>query len=103
MSTLPGKVAYRGVFTGALAREFAKADDKLSIYDMIDRAKLEMERITTTHSVNQVALMTSTLTKSLVFPPPGGDQQQRTSQPRDSSTTTSLIQRLENFRESAIK
>ena len=102
MSTLPGKVAYRGVFTGALAREFAKADDKLSIYDMIDRAKIEMERITT-HNVNQVALMTSTLTKSLVFPPPGGDQQQRTSQPPDSSTTTSLIQRLENFRESAIK
>ena len=69
----------------------------------IDRAKLEMERITTTHNVNQVALMTSTLTKSLVFPPPGGDQQQRTSQPPDSSTTTTLIQRLENFRESAIK
>ena len=37
----------------------------------IDRAKLEMERITTTHNVNQVALMTSTLTKSLVFSPPG--------------------------------
>ena len=93
MSTLPGKVAYRGVFTGALASEFAKADGKLSIDYMVTQAKREMGKITQAKNVEQFAETRNTLAKSLIFPPPGGGQQPGSLQ----TPTMTLIQQLEDL------
>ena len=44
MSTVIGKMAVRGAFTGAIARQFAKADGKTSIYEMWTNAVIDMKK-----------------------------------------------------------
>ena len=44
MSTVAGGYAIRGAFTGAMARQFAKADGKLTINDMVTNAIVDMKK-----------------------------------------------------------
>ena len=44
MSAVTGGVAIRGAFTGAMARQFAKADGKTTINDMVTNAIVDMKK-----------------------------------------------------------
>ena len=65
-SAVRGGVAYRGVFTGALADELRSADGKSDIYDIHSKACARMEKYS--RGPEQVPRFESTLKKRLVLP-----------------------------------
>ena len=68
MSTMArGGPAKRGAFTGALAKQIAKADGRTPIYHMIAEAKVDMDRTITD---NQTSEVRDTLKRKLVLPAP---------------------------------
>ena len=69
LATVREGVAYRGVFTGAMADEFRTADGKKDIYTMFNTAATAMEGlIPEGHSAQNPEFRSSTK-KMLVFPP----------------------------------
>ena len=68
MSSVIGGYATRGAFTGAMARQFAKADGKTTINDMVIDAVVEMKE-NEEEGYNQTPEARSTLQKSLILPP----------------------------------
>ena len=70
MSTIAGGYSIRGAFTGAIARQFAKADGKITVNDMVTYAVIEMKKDTTTGAAREQAPESrNTLQKILIFPP----------------------------------
>ena len=70
MSTIAGGYSVRGAFTGAIARQFAKADGKITVNDMVTHAVIEMKKDTTTGAAREQAPeRRNTLQKILIFPP----------------------------------
>ena len=65
LATIRGSVAYRGVFTGAMADQFRSADGRRDLYAMFTSAASEV----TTALPNQQPQVTSTTTKTLRLPP----------------------------------
>ena len=63
LATVTGGVAYRGVFTGAMAQQFGQSDGKMDIYEMFTRAVASLEK-------QQIPEIRATLTKKLILPPP---------------------------------
>lgn len=76
MSTVAGGMSHRGAFTGAIASQFALADGKKTIDEMVTYAKIAMDR--KPDSKFQTSETRSTLKKCLVLPPaaPKSDLQQ---------------------------
>ena len=68
MSTVAGGYAIRGAFTGAMARQFAKADGKITINDMVTNAIVDMKK-NEKEDYNQTPEARNTLQKSLIPPP----------------------------------
>ena len=66
MSTVARGLAKRGAFTGALAKQIAKADGRTPIYHMIAEAKVDMDRTIT----DQTSEVRDTLKRKLVLPAP---------------------------------
>lgn len=62
MASLAGGLAWRGLFTGAIAETFKKVDGKSDIYDMFGEAVKSMEP-------HQTAELRSSLKKDLILPP----------------------------------
>ena len=70
MSSVAGGFAIRGAFTGAIARQFAKADGKITINDMVTNAIIEMKKYATDDDVQEQAPESrNTLQKILILPP----------------------------------
>ena len=70
MSSVAGGFAIRGAFTGAIARQFAKADGKITINDMVTNAIIEMKKFATDDDVlEQAPESRNTLQKILILPP----------------------------------
>ena len=70
MSSVAGGFAIRGAFTGAIARQFARADGKITINDMVTNAIIEMKKDTTDDGVQEQAPESrNTLQKILILPP----------------------------------
>ena len=67
LATVRGGVAYRGVFTGAMADEFRSADGKKDIYAMFNSAAAEVAA--TLGCENQDPKFESTTKKTLILPP----------------------------------
>ena len=63
LATVTGGVAYRGVFTGAMAQQFGQSDGKMDIYEMFTGAVASLEK-------QQIPEIRATLTKKLILPPP---------------------------------
>ena len=68
MSTVAGGYAVRGAFTGAIARQFAKADGKVTIDEMVNSAKIDMKK-NEGDDYKQTPESRNTLQKSLILPP----------------------------------
>jgi hypothetical protein len=92
MSSVAGGMAARGAFTGAIARQFAKADGKTSIHDMVTNAVVDMKKQETTDGYIQTPEARNTLQKSLVLPPGviKQDSQQSQNRPSKRSLLTKL-------------
>ena len=70
MSTIAGGYSIRGAFTGAISRQFAKADGMITVNDMVTYAVIEMKKDTTTGAAREQAPESrNTLQKILIFPP----------------------------------
>ena len=68
MSTVAGGYAVRGAFTGAMARQFAKADGRVTIDEMVNNAKIDMKK-NEGDDYKQTPESRNTLQKSLILPP----------------------------------
>ena len=68
MSTVAGGYAARGAFTGAMARQFAKADGRITIDEMVNNAKIDMKK-NEGDDYKQTPESRNTLQKSLILPP----------------------------------
>ena len=68
MCSVVGCYATRGAFTGAMARQFAKADDKTTIDEMVIAAKIDMKK-NEEEGYNQSPEARNTLQKNLILPP----------------------------------
>ena len=68
MSSVVGGYVKRGAFTGAMARQVAKADGKTTIDEMVMEAKIDMKK-NEEKGYNQTPESRSTLQKSLILPP----------------------------------
>ena len=91
MSTVTGGVAIRGAFTGALARQFAKADGKATINDMVTNAIIDMKK-NEMEGYDQAPEARSTLQKSLILPP--ADLKRTHQQAHSSQTKRELIEKI---------
>ena len=91
MSTVAGGYAIRGAFTGAMARQFAKADGKLTINDMVTNAIVDMKK-NEEEGYGQTPETRSTLQKSLILPP--ADFKQTHQQGHSSQSKRDLIERI---------
>ena len=67
LATVRGGVAYRGVFTGAMADEFRSADGKKDIYAMFTSAAAKVAA--TPGCENQDKRFESTTKKTFILPP----------------------------------
>jgi hypothetical protein len=68
MSTVVGEMAVRGALTGAIARQFAKADGKTTIHEMVTNAVMDMKK-NELDQYDQSPESRNTLQKNLVLPP----------------------------------
>lgn len=68
MATVAGGKALRGAFSGALARQIAKADGKTSLDEMIYAAKSDIK--STLQRKKQIPEARNTLEKTLILPAP---------------------------------
>ena len=91
MSTVAGGDAVRGAFTGAIARQFAKADGRVTIDEMVNNAKIDMKK-NEGDDYKQTPESRNTLQKSLILPPAGLKQTQR--QSHSSQSKIELIERI---------
>ena len=67
LATVRGGVAYRGVFTGAMADQFRSADGSTEIHTMFTRAAAKVNQ--SPGCSNQDPKFEGTLKKTLVLPP----------------------------------
>ena len=88
MSTVVGEMAVRGAFTGAMARQFAKADGKTTILEMVTNAVMDMKR-NEGDPYDQSPESRNTLQKNLVLPP--------------VVSSTNRLQRSKHTKESLLK
>lgn len=91
MSTIVGETSVRGAFTGAIARQFANADGKTTINDMVTNAVIDMKK-DEDDGYDQAPESRNTLQKSLVLPPGIGSSDLPQSQGRLSKE--SLLRKL---------
>ena len=68
MSTVAGGYAVRDAFTRAMARQFAKADGRVTIDEMVNNAKIDMKK-NEGDDYKQTPESRNTLQKSLILPP----------------------------------
>ena len=68
MSSVVRGYAKREAFTGAMARQFAKADGKTTIDEMVIAAKIDMKK-SEEEGYNQSPEARNTLQKNLILPP----------------------------------
>ena len=91
MSSVVGGYAKRGAFTGAMARQFAKADGKTTINDMVTNAIVEMKE-NEEEGYNQTPEARNTLQKNLVLPP--ADFKPDSPQSRGNQSKKKLLEKL---------
>ena len=91
MSTVTGGVAFRGAFTGAMARQFAKVDGKTTINDMVTNAIVDMKK-NEMEGYDQTPEARNTLQKSLILPP--ADLKQTHQIGHRSQSKRELIERI---------
>ena len=91
MSAVTGGVAIRGAFTGAMARQFAKADGKTTINDMVTNAIIDMKK-NEVEGYDQAPEARNTLQKSLILPP--ADFKQTHQQGHSSQSKRDLIEKI---------
>mgnify|MGYP001800853947 FL=1 len=91
MSTVTGGVAIRGAFTGAMVRQFAKADGKTTINDMVTNAIVDMKK-NEMEGYDQTPEARNTLQKSLILPPSGLYQTHQ--QGQNSQSKRELIEKI---------
>ena len=91
MSTVAGGYAVRGAFTGAIARQFAKADGRVTIDEMVNNAKIDMKK-NEGDDYKQTPESRNTLQKSLILPPTGLKQTHQ--QGHSSQSKRELIEKI---------
>ena len=91
MSSVIGGYATRGAFTGAMARQFAKADGKTTINDMVTKAVVDMKK-NEEEDYNQTPEARSILQKSLILPP--ADFKPDSLQSRGKQSKKKLLEKL---------
>jgi hypothetical protein len=91
MSTVHGGMSVRGAFTGAIARQIAKADGKTTIEEMVTKANIDLKK-NEPDQYNQTPELRSTLQKSLVLPP--GEQKSDSLQSLNKPSKISLLKKL---------
>ena len=69
LATVRGGVAYRGVFTGAMADQFRSSDGNTDIYTMFNKAVGEMKRNHPLEISQQNPKFESVTDKVLILPP----------------------------------
>lgn len=68
MASVVGGSAYRGEFTGALAKQIAKADGKVTILEMVENSIIDMNR-RKSKAHQQTPFFRNTLQRTLILPP----------------------------------
>lgn len=91
MSSVFGGKAVRGAFTGALARQIAKADGKTYLNDMVTNAFIDMKKQEADRYPGTLEPR-NTLQKSLVLPP--GMMKPHSQQAQAKLSKLSLLRRL---------
>ena len=91
MSTIAGGYSIRGAFTGAIARQFAKADGKITVNDMVTNAIVDMKK-NEGEGYDQTPEARNTLQKSLILPP--ADLKQSHQQNHSSQSKRELIEKI---------
>lgn len=68
MASVVGGLAKRGEFTGALAKQIAKADGKVNIIEMVQNSIIDMNS-GKSEAHEQTPISRSTLQRTLILPP----------------------------------
>ena len=92
MSSVAGGYSTRGALTGAMARQFAKADGKTTINDMVTNAIIDLKK-NEKEGYNQTPESRNTLQKSLVLPP--ANFKPNCQQGQDSQSKKKLLEKLQ--------
>ena len=71
LATVPEGVAFRSVFTGAIAECICKSDGMTDIYDMFLSASRKSQQVLSDDDKIQIPKFESTLSKKLYLPPFG--------------------------------